>query len=100
MLAPYVLFQDGNFSTRELAKATEKLCHTHHTGKASIRLNMNAFKIYTQVSLSLLRFSISLYHRATTRDGPRMQEYAVHADCSHMREYADADENIIHINHI
>ena len=29
-------------------------------------------------------------------------EYAVHADCAHMREYADADadENIIHIIHI
>ena len=70
MLDPDVLFQDDNFSTGELAKATEKLRHTHHTGKASIRLNMNAFKIYTQVSLSLLRFSISLYHGTTTRDGP------------------------------
>ena len=27
-------------------------------------------------------------------------EYAVHADCAHMREYADADENLIHIIHI
>ena len=27
-------------------------------------------------------------------------EYAVHADYAHMREYADADENLIHIIHI
>ena len=30
----------------------------------------------------------------------RMQEYAVHADYAHIRDYADADENIIHIIHI
>ena len=29
-----------------------------------------------------------------------MQEYAVHADHAHIREYADADENLIHINYI
>ena len=29
----------------------------------------------------------------------RMREYAVHADYAHIREYADADENLIHINH-
>ena len=27
----------------------------------------------------------------------RMREYAVNADYSHNREYADADENLIHI---
>ena len=27
-------------------------------------------------------------------------EYAVHADYVHMREYADVDENLIHIIHI
>ena len=27
-------------------------------------------------------------------------EYAVHADYAHMRKYADADVNLIHINHI
>ena len=27
----------------------------------------------------------------------RLREYAVHADDAHMREYADADENLIHI---
>ena len=30
----------------------------------------------------------------------RMREYAVHADYAHIREYADADENLIHIIHI
>ena len=30
----------------------------------------------------------------------RMQEYAVHGDCAHMREYADAGENLIDIIHI
>ena len=30
----------------------------------------------------------------------RMREYAVHVDCAHIREYADADENLIHIIHI
>ena len=29
----------------------------------------------------------------------RMREYAVNADCAHMCEYADADENLIHIIH-
>ena len=31
-----------------------------------------------------------------------MPKYAVHSDYMHMREYAeeDADENLIHINHI
>ena len=27
----------------------------------------------------------------------RMREFAVHADQAHIREYADADENLIHI---
>ena len=27
----------------------------------------------------------------------RLREYALHADDAHMREYADADENLIHI---
>ena len=27
----------------------------------------------------------------------RMQEYAVHADYAHMRDYADVDENLIQI---
>ena len=31
------------------------------------------------------------------RVGHAYAEYAVHADYAHMREYADADENIIHI---
>ena len=30
----------------------------------------------------------------------RMREYAVHADFAHIRKYADADENLIHIIHI
>ena len=30
----------------------------------------------------------------------RMPEYAVLADYAHLREYADADENLIHINQI
>ena len=30
----------------------------------------------------------------------RMRECAVHADCAHIREYADADENLIHTIHI
>ena len=30
----------------------------------------------------------------------RMRKYAVHADYAHMREYADAGENLIHIIHI
>ena len=30
----------------------------------------------------------------------RMREYAVHADYAHICEYADADENLIHIIHI
>ena len=36
------------------------------------------------------------------RDGLAVSEYAVHADYAHMRKYADADadENLIHINHI
>ena len=29
-----------------------------------------------------------------------MREYAVHADYAHIREYVDADENLIHIIHI
>ena len=29
-----------------------------------------------------------------------MQEYAVHADYAHIRKYAYADENLIHIIHI
>ena len=29
-----------------------------------------------------------------------LREYAVHADYAHIREYADADENLIHIIHI
>ena len=32
-----------------------------------------------------------------SRVGHAYAEYAVHADYAHMREYADADENIIHI---
>ena len=28
----------------------------------------------------------------------RLREYAVHADYAHIREYADADKNLIHIN--
>ena len=35
-----------------------------------------------------------------TRAGHAYAEYAVHADYAHMREYADADENLIHIIHI
>ena len=35
-----------------------------------------------------------------TRVGHAYAEYAVHADYVHMREYADADENLIHIMHI
>ena len=34
------------------------------------------------------------------RVGYAYAEYAVHADYAHMREYADADENLIHIIHI
>ena len=30
----------------------------------------------------------------------RMREYAVHADYAHICEYANADENLIHIIHI
>ena len=30
----------------------------------------------------------------------RMQEYAVHADYAHVREYADAEENLIYIIHV
>ena len=30
----------------------------------------------------------------------QMQEYAVHADYVHICEYANADENLIHIIHI
>ena len=30
----------------------------------------------------------------------RTREYAVHADYAHIRKYADADETLIHINHI
>ena len=30
----------------------------------------------------------------------QMRKYAVHADYAHIREYADAAENLIHINHI
>ena len=30
----------------------------------------------------------------------RMREYAVHADYAHNREYADAAENLIYMNHI
>ena len=30
----------------------------------------------------------------------RMREYAVHEDYAHIRGYADADENLIHITHI
>ena len=30
----------------------------------------------------------------------RMREYGAHADYAHMREYADADENLIHMNQI
>ena len=30
----------------------------------------------------------------------RLREYAVHADFGHIREFADADDNLIHINHI
>ena len=35
------------------------------------------------------------------KDGP-VAEYVVHADYAYMREYADgdADENLIHINHM
>ena len=29
-----------------------------------------------------------------------MREYTVHVDYVHIRDYADADENLIHINHI
>ena len=29
-----------------------------------------------------------------------MREYAVHADYAHMHKYADADENLIHMNQI
>ena len=29
----------------------------------------------------------------------RLRECAVHADYAHVREYADAAENLIHINH-
>ena len=35
-----------------------------------------------------------------TRVGHAYAEYAVHADYAHMRKYADADVNLIHINHI
>ena len=28
-----------------------------------------------------------------------MQEYAVYADCAHIREYVDADEDLIHTIH-
>ena len=34
------------------------------------------------------------------RDGHAYAEYVFHADYAHMREYADADENLIHIIHI
>ena len=30
----------------------------------------------------------------------QMREYMVHVDYVHIRDYADADENLIHINHI
>ena len=30
----------------------------------------------------------------------QMREYAAHADYAHICEYADADENLIHIIHI
>ena len=30
----------------------------------------------------------------------QMREYVVHADYAHVREYANADENLIHIIHI
>ena len=36
----------------------------------------------------------------TIRVGHAYAEYAVHADYAHMRKYADADENLIHIIHI
>ena len=29
-----------------------------------------------------------------------MREYAVHADYAHIRKYAEADENLVHIIHI
>ena len=34
------------------------------------------------------------------RVGHAYAEYAVHADCVHMHEYAYADENLIHIIHV
>ena len=54
--------------------------------------------IFPALMLACLKIYASCY--ISIRVGHAYAEYAVHADYSHMRKYADADENLIHIIHI
>ena len=47
--------------------------------------------------------SVTLYFQVTLMPVGMvmwLREYAVHVACAHIREYANEDENLIHINHI
>ena len=48
----------------------------------------------------MMRIMSSLPSLVFTRVGHAYAEYAAHADYAQMREYADADGNLIHIIHI